>query len=127
MTTSPTRALQLQNHILDAQFAAENAASPATCYISDRSGLDPIVYAQLFASEQAARDMLALEEWTELERRMKAGIVVLSGTEEWMHIDSAFRELLAARDIHYTVVPKDVESLEARVKLVLEHLNWVGG
>jgi nicotinamide riboside kinase len=144
ITTSPSRALQLQKHILDAQFAAEKAAigldTPTAWYISDRSGLDPIVYAQLFVGEEAAGQMLASEEWRELEQRMKAGIVILceagcswlvddgtrlmpEGMEQWMRIDSVFHELLAARDIRYTVVPKDVVSLEARVKLVQECLR----
>jgi predicted ATPase len=148
ITASPSRALQLQKHILDAQFAAEKAAtgheSPAAWYISDRSGLDPIVYAQLFVSEEAANDMLASKEWAELEHRMKVGVVMLceagciwltddgtrlmpDGPEEWTRIDSAFRVQLAARGIRYTVVPKDMVSLQSRVKLVLEHLNQSSG
>ncbi|KAF1948167.1 hypothetical protein CC80DRAFT_530120 [Byssothecium circinans] len=146
ITTSPSRALQLQKHILDAQFAAEMAAigldAPTPWYISDRSGLDPIVYAQLFVGEEAAGEMLASETWKELERRMKAGVVMLceagcswltdDGTrlmpddiEQWMRLDSAFREQLAVRDIRYTVVPKDVVNLEARVQLVQEHLSRI--
>lgn len=49
---APSRALQLQKNILDAQLEAEAFAnSHASCpwYIPDRSGVDPIVYAQLFA------------------------------------------------------------------------------
>ncbi|KAL1592613.1 hypothetical protein SLS60_011029 [Paraconiothyrium brasiliense] len=143
ITTSPSRALRLQKHILDAQFAAEraitNLEAPARWYISDRSGLDPIVYAQLFVGEEAASDMLTSEEWRELEQRMKAGIVILceagcswliddgtrlmpDGTTEWMRIDDAFRKQLFARGIRYTVVPKDMVSLEERVQLVQEQL-----
>lgn len=143
ITTSPSRALQLQKHILDAQFAAEKAITslkvPAMWYISDRSGLDPIVYARLFVGEEAASDMLTSKEWKELEQRMKAGIVILceagcswliddgtrlmpDGTTEWMRIDNAFRKQLVACGIRYTVIPKDVVSLEARVQLVVEHL-----
>jgi ABC-type branched-subunit amino acid transport system ATPase component len=141
ITTSPSRALQLQKHILDAQHEAEQTAiglnTPATWYISDRSGLDPIIYAQLFVGEEAAGEMLASEKWRELERRMKAGVVMLceagcswladdgtrlmpTGTEEWMLIDDAFRKLLAVRGICYTLVPSHVVSLEARVQLVRE-------
>ncbi|ORY08043.1 AAA domain-domain-containing protein [Clohesyomyces aquaticus] len=144
ITSSPSRALQLQKHILDAQFDAEKAAisleNPSSWYISDRSGLDPIIYARLFVGEEGAREMLASDKWEELERRMKAGVVMLceagsswlvddgtrlmpDGRKEWMRMDSAFREQLTARGICYTVVPKDLVSLEARVQLVHDCLS----
>jgi nicotinamide riboside kinase len=147
ITASPSRSLQLQKHILDAQFAAEKAVigpdTPTTTwYISDRSGLDPIIYAQLFVGEEAADEMLASENWKELEWRMKAGVVMLceagctwladdgtrlmpEGMEQWMLMDSTFRKQLTACNIRYTVVPKDLVSLEARVQLVLEQLSWL--
>ncbi|KAG9196495.1 hypothetical protein G6011_01616 [Alternaria panax] len=129
ITTSPSRALQLQMHILDAQYEAEQTATGpdtrATWYISDRSGLDPIIYAQLFVGEDAAGEMLASGKWEELERRMKAGVVMLceagcswladdgtrlmpTGPGEWMRIDDAFRRQLAVRGIRYTLVPNDM-------------------
>jgi nicotinamide riboside kinase len=145
ITTSPTRAWQLQKHILDAQFEAEQAAigpdTPSTTwYISDRSGLDPIIYTQLFVGEDAAGEMLASEKWRELERRMKMGVVMLceagcswladdgtrlmpTGTEEWMRIDDAFRKQLAVCGIQYTLVPNHVVDLEARVQLVGDCLS----
>ena len=144
ITTSSSRALQLQKHILDAQYEAEQTAigpdTRATWYISDRSGLDPIIYAQLFVGEEAAQEMLASEKWGEREQRMKAGVVMLceagcswlvddgtrlmpTGTEEWTHINDAFRKQLAVRGIRYTLVPNHVVSLEARVQLVRECLS----
>lgn len=144
ITTSPSRALQLQKHILEAQFHAEEATialeSPSKWHISDRSGLDPIVYAQLFVGDGAADEMLALETWKELERRMKAGVVILceagcdwladdgtrlmpDGMEQWMRIDSAFRKLLAMRGIDYTVVPKEMTSLKERLEFVQEQFS----
>lgn len=81
ITTSPARALMLQQHILDAQFYAERAvsapAAPSEWYMCDRSGLDPIVYALLFVGEDAAAELLATDTWKELEKRMKESIVVL--------------------------------------------------
>jgi nicotinamide riboside kinase len=143
ITNSPSRALELQKHILEAQLVAEKAAidvkNPTAWYISDRSGMDPIVYAQLFVGGKEADEMLASETWKELEHRMKAGVVMLceagcswltdDGTRlmppnlgQWMSIDSAFREQLAKRDIRYMVVPKDLLDIKARVKLVQEQL-----
>ncbi|KAF1828998.1 hypothetical protein BDW02DRAFT_574390 [Decorospora gaudefroyi] len=128
----------MQHCILEAQLQAERAATadPATTwYISDRSGLDPIVYAQLYVGEEAAGGMLASAAWKELEERMKAGIVFLceAGVEwlvddgtrlipldeaDWMRVDVAFRRLLEAQGIEYTVIAKTVEDLQERVELV---------
>ncbi|KAF2878600.1 AAA domain-containing protein, partial [Massariosphaeria phaeospora] len=139
ITDSPARALQLQKHILDAQLEAEETASRETgaqWYICDRSGLDPIVYARVFVGEAAAQDMLAAEAWKQLKTRMKTGVVVLceagcswlvddgtrlmpKGTEDWMRIDRAFRDLLAGAGISYVVVPKALVSLAERVALVV--------
>ncbi|KAF2653642.1 hypothetical protein K491DRAFT_602415 [Lophiostoma macrostomum CBS 122681] len=138
ITSSPIRALQLQEHILEAQLRAEtasdNQAIPSR-YFCDRSGLDPIIYARVFVGEDAAEKMLASPAWAELERRMKAGIVILceagckwlvddgtrlipTGDEDWMKIDRAFRELLHTRGIVYTVISRDVVDMAERVKLV---------
>ncbi|KAJ4288054.1 hypothetical protein N0V90_012071 [Kalmusia sp. IMI 367209] len=143
ITTSPARALQLQQHILDAQLSAEQAipthTDPSAWYICDRSGLDPIVYARVFVGEDAAERMLATEAWKELEGRMKEGIVFLceagsswlvddgirlmpTGLEEWMYVDMAFRELLAVRQIGYMIIPKDLASLAERVRVVREQI-----
>jgi nicotinamide riboside kinase len=135
ITSSKARALQLQQHILEAQFHAERTASTSAWYICDRSGLDPIAYTRVFVGKEAADEMLACEQWVELERGMKKGIVVLceagcswlvddgtrlmpTGLEEWMRVDKAFRELLQERDIGYFVIPKDLVNLEERILLV---------
>jgi nicotinamide riboside kinase len=138
ITSSPMRALQLQEHILEAQLKAEtaidNEATPMR-YLCDRSGLDPIVYARLFVGEYAAEKMLASPAWAELEKRMQAGIVLLceagckwlvddgtrlmpTGEADWIRIDGAFRELLEARRIAYTVISRDVVSIAERIELV---------
>ncbi|RYP92823.1 hypothetical protein DL770_001103 [Monosporascus sp. CRB-9-2] len=143
ITNSPSRALQLQKYILEAQMEAEKAAStsdhPSPWYICDRSGLDPIAYARVFVGEEAADDMLASEAWQELEGRMKAGIVILceagcswlvddgtrlmpDGMEDWMRLDDAYRKLLAAREIDYIVCSRNLVSRADRVKLVQERL-----
>ncbi|RYP05736.1 hypothetical protein DL764_003594 [Monosporascus ibericus] len=143
ITNSPSRALQLQKYILEAQMEAENTASksdnPSPWYICDRSGLDPIVYARVFVGEEAAEDMLASEEWQELEGRMKTGIVILceagcswlvddgtrlmpDGMEDWMRVDDAYRKLLAAREIDYVVCSRNLVSRAERVQLVKEQL-----
>lgn len=138
ITTSPSRALQLQEHILEAQCEAEQVAlraSSSVWYISDRSGLDPIAYARVFVGEEASKQLLASTAWTDLEERMKDGVVILceagcswlvdDGTrlmpdtlEDWMRVDRAFRDLLEEREIHYHTMSKDLTDLAERVAMV---------
>lgn len=136
ITLSKARALQLQQHILDAQVDAERTASlTGSWYVCDRSGLDPIVYARTFVGQKAADEILESEQWKQLEQRMQTGVVILceagccwliddgtrlmpSGLEDWMRMDATFRELLQMKGISYTVVPKELTSLEERVQLV---------
>ena len=136
ITTSPVRALQLQKHILEAQYSAQMATCDSVWCILDRSGLDPIVYTKCYVSSEASADLLASRIWLELESRMQAGIVVLceagcqwltddgvrlmpTNLEEWLNVDTAFRDLLEARDISYAMVPKEITDLEKRVEFVL--------
>ena len=142
ITDSPDRSLQLQRHIMKAQYDAEMAAtykSRDAWFIADRSGIDPIVYAFMFVGEAAAEELLASADWHDLEQHMKDGIVCLceAGTswlvddgtrlmpaneQAWMRVDSTFRQLLAARGIPYLVVPRHLEKLDARVNLIIEAL-----
>ncbi|KAF2026560.1 hypothetical protein EK21DRAFT_115709 [Setomelanomma holmii] len=138
IATSPTRALQLQQHILAAQYKAETMAcapNASPWYICDRSGLDPIVYATCFVGAEAAADMLNSKIWLELEIRMKEGIVILceagchwltddgvrlmpKNVEEWTRMETAFRDLLAARGIGFSTVSRDMTDLKLRVGYV---------
>ncbi|OCK82951.1 hypothetical protein K432DRAFT_402478 [Lepidopterella palustris CBS 459.81] len=55
ITSSPARAMQLQQHIIQAQLDVENAACSTQSphwYISDRSGIDPIAYTHVFVGEE---------------------------------------------------------------------------
>ncbi|KAF2750908.1 hypothetical protein M011DRAFT_396330 [Sporormia fimetaria CBS 119925] len=140
---TPSRAASFQQCILEAQYKAESLASAnstSSGYICDRSGLDPIVYAQLFAGKEFADKMLASPPWKELEAKMKAGIVILceagcswlvddgtrampGDTANWMAIDRTFRDLLAARGISYTVISKDMTDIDDRVQFVLDAME----
>lgn len=143
ITTSPVRALELQRHILDAQIEAENSFQRRYAaehwYISDRSGLDPIVYARVFVGEEASHQLLALPTWIQLEKNMKDGLVVLcesgcdwlhdDGTRlmpkdmsDWKILDLAFQQLLEDRDIQYVVISKDQKDITQRVRTVLNAL-----
>ena len=142
VAATPERALKLQHHILAAQYDAEvtirhaNTPVPAPeWYISDRSGLDPIVYAKCLVGKEAAADMLATAAWQELESRMKDGLVILceagghwleddglrlmpEDLDEWLRVDASFRDMLEARGIEYYVMSKEMMDIQDRVALV---------
>lgn len=138
ITTSPSRALELQQHILAAQYDAETTAcstNSVAWYICDRSGLDPIAYTKCFVGEGAVAEMLSSGTWQELENRMKKGIVILceagcrwltddgvrlmpKDVEDWMRIDVAFRDLLKARGIRFSVLTRDLVELKDRIECV---------
>jgi nicotinamide riboside kinase len=144
ITSSPTRALKLQQLILEAQLKAEETAlsgSPSNSwFVSDRSGLDPIVYAKLFVGENAMQQMVSSNEWKALEERMKSGLVILceagctwlvdDGTrlmpknmEDWMRVNSAFHEVLETLAIEKVMMPKSVSDLQQRVQIVLDAVH----
>jgi nicotinamide riboside kinase len=142
VAATPERALKLQHRILAAQYDAEiaiyHANTPVSTlewYISDLSGLDPIVYARCLVGKEAAADMLATAAWQELESRMKAGLVILceagghwleddglrlmpEDLYEWLRVDASFRDVLEARCIEYYVMSKEMLHIEERVGLV---------
>ncbi|KAF2995093.1 hypothetical protein E8E13_003531 [Curvularia kusanoi] len=141
-------ALRLQHRILAAQYDAEVTANEAdtslstqTWYISDRSGLDPIVYARYLVGKQQAAEMLASPVWQELEGRIKAGLVILCEAGGWLEddglrlmpegckaclrVDAAFRDMLAARGIEYHVMSKHVLDVHQRADSVQR--LFVGG
>lgn len=137
IATSPAKSLKLQTAILNAQYELETAAvEQGIWYISDRSGADPIVYAGLSVSGEAASDLLASKEWLKLESHMKDGLVFVceagctwlvddgvrwmpEDLAQWHRFDQAFRDLLAERGIDYQVVPKDAVRIGERVEMVL--------
>ena len=136
IANSPGKSLQLQSAILKAQYQVETKAKESgSWYVSDRSGIDPIVYARLFVGEAAAQDLLTSPEWLTLEQNLKSGHVFLceagctwlidDGTrlmpkdaEQWEQFDQAFRKLLAQREVDYRVIPRDVRPIDERVAIV---------
>ncbi|KAK7422554.1 hypothetical protein QQX98_001577 [Neonectria punicea] len=65
--SSPDRCLTLQTLILNGQLDAERAALRESGWIiSDRSGLDPIVYAHRHLGHEVAEAMMRSAAWKEL-------------------------------------------------------------
>lgn len=77
--------------------------------------------------------ILAFTSWLELDKHMKAGIVVLceagchwlkddavrlmpSDAEEWLRIDDVLRQLLKGCNIEHSIIPEDMADIKERVK-----------
>ena len=136
ITSSKTRALELQRLIIQAQAAAEGALQDRW-YIADRSALDAVAYARQYVGEAEARRLREATVWQEIEDKMRTGVVVLCepGGEwlmddgvrlmprdqaEWFALHSHFRELLAECGIPYVVLACSVSLLKQRVEFVLQ-------
>ncbi|EGP88462.1 unnamed protein product [Zymoseptoria tritici ST99CH_3D1] len=138
---SPEKCFTLQEAILHAQYQVEQEIEGnefSSWYISDRSGLDPIVFAQLYVGVDAAEKLLASSHWKALEAKMKHGLVVLceSGCSwlkddgvrlvppnltEWLRFDEAFKQLFEARGIQYVLVPAALTDIGQRIETILRH------
>ncbi|TID15665.1 AAA domain-containing protein [Venturia nashicola] len=132
---SPDRALQLQKLILEAQHKAESQQK-GNFFISDRSGVDPVVYTRIFVGEEAAQDMMGSEIWKDMHLNMQsARILVCEPVSAWLHDDGirlmpinidelnslhqSFCQLLRELGMKFTVVPKEMTDIDERVKLAL--------
>ncbi|KAL7806339.1 AAA domain-containing protein [Trichoderma gracile] len=136
ITSDPDRCLQLQAHILEAQHNSEGEALAKNPWIiSDRSGLDPIIYASRHIADEAAQLLALTEQWRELRERMSQSLVFVCETVEawlesdgvrlmpidvkdWKEYDSEFCRMLEAQGIGYHMIPRSIERLEERVTLV---------
>ncbi|KAL6884101.1 AAA domain-containing protein [Trichoderma longibrachiatum] len=136
ITSDPGRCLQLQSFILEAQLSSEREAlARNTWIISDRSGLDPIIYASRHVGEEAAKFLTSSDHWQELRERMSQSLVFVCETveawlvsdgvrlmprdvEDWMEYDREFCRMLEVEGIGYQKIPRSVEKLEDRVAFV---------
>jgi nicotinamide riboside kinase len=135
---SPERSLALQRLILQAQAEAERRAvqDGAAWFIADRSGVDPIVYAERYVGQGAAQTLVDSAEWSELKERMAAAIVVVcqpslhwltddgvrampDDPEDWMRFHDMFCSFLGRVGLPYMVLPSALQPLDDRVQFVL--------
>ncbi|KAF2759854.1 hypothetical protein EJ05DRAFT_526550 [Pseudovirgaria hyperparasitica] len=130
-----TRWQILQRLTLEAQCLAEEKLTDQW-YISDRSGLDPIIYAQL----QETNDAQAMKEsasWAASQQRMKNSLVILceAGNPDWFKLDTArishseshnwhnmhtrYITLLEETDIKFFLLEKSITKIGERVNFVI--------
>lgn len=129
ITSSAERALQLQELILEAQHEAEMIGD--RWFISDRSGVDPIVYAGVYVSKDASSNMLSNAISNDLCSRMRKGLVFIcqfnrdwlhddgvrlmpKDVEEWANFHRVFCDLLDHLEIDHTVLRGDLTVQERR-------------
>ena len=120
---------------MEAQHHAE-AATDGRWFISDRSGVDPLIYAQRFVGEEGFTTLIQTDIWSQLYARLREGVVfvsegcpswrtddgvrlMLKSEAEWLSIHHGFCETLDRLGIDYITIPKEVGNLGERVELVL--------
>jgi nicotinamide riboside kinase len=135
--SSPARASALQRLILQAQLSAERTMLEGEWFVSDRSGVDPIVYARKYGSRDAGSALIKSPEWPELRERMRKSVIIVceagaewltddgvrlmpESREDWVGFHQLFCSCLDDLGLNYEVLPCDVTSLHERVAFVLE-------
>ena len=73
---SKSCALELQTFILEAQYRAETTAK-GSWFISDRSGVDTVVYGKCYAGENGAEKLLSMNVWKELEKTLRKSLIIV--------------------------------------------------
>ncbi|KAL4947609.1 AAA domain-containing protein [Aspergillus filifer] len=136
---SPHRAFQLQQLILAAQYAEERKRPTELeryIVLSDRSGVDPIVYAINYGPPLSRELLEDSTHWQYLRGRMRTSLVILcpprqqwlkddgtrlmAGTlSEWEHTHLTFTQVLKENEISFQIIPRELLSVEDRVEFVL--------
>ncbi|KAI9034895.1 ATP/GTP-binding protein [Aspergillus affinis] len=103
--------------------------------ISDRSGIDPIVYAHVFLGGDESSRLLETPAWRVLRDRMRQGLVILCEPcnatwlssdpvrvalhkDEWYILTLAFRVMLREQGINFVTIPANMEDMGDRVQFV---------
>jgi len=140
---APSLSLKLQTTILKHQHAIEaylhNIPHPKW-YVSDRSGLDPLIYTSALIPSPAYENLLASPEWKTCKEYMKEGLVIVceSGVswliddgvrlmpvdaEEWKTLHERFESVLREEGVPYRVLGKEILDLGKRVEVVVDCLR----
>jgi len=140
ITSSQERCLTLQRLILEAQAAAEKKVMERSeWFISDRSGIDPLVYARRYASAKGAAELQQLDVWNQVRARLANSLIVVcesgtpwladdgvrlmpQGEEDWLQLFQEFCALLDELGLRYTVVPRTMLPLSERAEFVRQ--SW---
>lgn len=137
ITSDPSRALQLQELILKAQFEEESKVTTNATVLCDRSGADPIVYAVKYGPPHAQEMLEKCREWQVLRDRMRDSLVILCPPHrewltddgvrlmacswtEWEDLHLVFLHVLKTNTISFYVIHEELMELQDRVGFVLD-------
>jgi nicotinamide riboside kinase len=140
ITSDPSRALELQELILKAQFEEETKVTTNATVVCDRSGADPIVYAVKYGPPHAQEMLEKRPEWQVLRHRMRDSLVILcpphrewltddgvrlmaGSWTEWADLHLVFLHVLKTNTISFHVIPEELMELQDRVGFVLDLWN----
>ncbi|KAI1386232.1 AAA domain-containing protein [Hypoxylon trugodes] len=141
---TPERSLALQGLILKAQAEAERAIHQEEgWFISDRSGMDPIVYAKRYVGQEAFTNLMQTPEWKELKERMSKSLIIVcepcpawlkddgvrlmpKDIEDWTYFHDIFCESLDEMGLQYENLPARMNDTEDRTRFVITKWEEAG-
>ncbi|KAL8743404.1 MAG: hypothetical protein Q9190_004238 [Brigantiaea leucoxantha] len=105
-------------------------------FISDRSGIDPIIYAKQYVGEDAANELMNTSTWKMLEKAMRGSLMVVceagadwltddgvrlmpKDNQSWIELHDLFCESLDLVGLEYVVLSRHVIHLNERVDFVV--------
>ena len=139
ITSSSSSALRIQRLILEAQVEAETAVQRSHhWYISDRSALDPLVYAELYSGEDGLNALQRDSTWQRAAKWMKNSVVIVceaggkwliddgvrlmpKDKNAWYKKHQSFCTLLDRMDMEYNILPSSISKIEERIIFVVNH------
>lgn len=138
------RCIELQRLILEAQWAEELRISEEAMLISDRSGMDPVVYAAKYANPGESKSLLNSLAWRELRDRMLRSLVIVCKPvktwlkddgvrlmpldwEEWLETHQSFCAHLEDANIEFCVLSAEKASTSDRVAFVADQWEKFAG
>lgn len=132
--------LEIQRMILKTQLEAEDEAlRRGRWFISDRSGIDCLIYASKYVGKEGAEALAQTHEMERLKARMEESRIIVcepvadwledDGTghrpipelkENWLAVHGEFCKLLDGLGWKYDILPSSIMSLEERVIFSLD-------
>lgn len=135
--TGGDRCHLLQKLILEAQHERESASQTDAILISDRSGVDPIAYATMYAPKESVNELLQTTAWRQCNVNLQRATVIVcepvedwlfddgtrlmpQDTDEWLLLHETFCTILKQHNVQYTVLPAEILGITSRILFILD-------